>query len=170
MRLTTRTNLALRTLMVCAINEDRTVRKHEIAEVCNASENHLAQVINTLSQLEFVKTTRGRNGGLRLGRPMAEIGIGQVFRAFESGAPFAECFEAEANTCPLTAVCRLRVALVDALEAFYSSLDKLTLVDLVQDNTGLRQILEFDADGPRIAAPCHRRPGYGASKPAQIAG
>lgn len=59
MRLTTRTNLAMRTLMFCAVNPDRTVRKHEIAEACNASENHLAQVVNTLAQRGFVDTQRG---------------------------------------------------------------------------------------------------------------
>ena len=146
MRLTIRTNLALRALMVCAINEGRTIRKHEIAETCNASENHLAQVINTLAQLGYVKTTRGRHGGLQLALPMGEISIGQVFRAFESGVPFAECFEPAANTCPLTAVCRLRVALVEALEAFYGSLDRLTLIDMVEENTGLRQLLELGAE------------------------
>ena len=32
MRLTTRTNLAMRTLMFCAVNPDRVVRKAEIAQ------------------------------------------------------------------------------------------------------------------------------------------
>ena len=39
MRLTVRTNLAMRALMFCAINADRTVRKAEIAAACNSSEN-----------------------------------------------------------------------------------------------------------------------------------
>ena len=37
MRLTTRTNLALRTLMVCAVNPDRIIRKSDVAEAINAS-------------------------------------------------------------------------------------------------------------------------------------
>lgn len=157
MRLTTRTNLALRTLMVCAINEGRTIRKHEIAEACNASENHLAQVINTLGQLEYVKTTRGRHGGLTLARATDDICIGHVFRAFEGGVPFAECFQPEANTCPLTDSCRLRDALVAAVEAFYASLDQLRLTDLVDDNDGLQQLLSFERHSGRIAA-CNRPP------------
>ena len=66
MRLTIRTNLAMRTLMFCCVNADRIVRKHEVAAICNASENHLAQVINTLAQRGFINTQRGRAGGLRL--------------------------------------------------------------------------------------------------------
>ena len=155
MRLTIRTNLALRTLMMCAVNEDRTLRKHEIAETCNCSENHLAQVINTLAQLDFIQTVRGRHGGLRLGLPKEEINVGEVFRAFEAGVPFAECFEAKANSCPLTSACALRKALVAALNAFYSTLDKITLADLVADNEGLSQILSLAAEPPRMALSCH---------------
>ena len=154
MRLTIRTNLALRTLMMCAVNEGRTLRKHEIAEACNASENHLAQVINTLGQLEFVQTVRGRHGGLRLGVPMGRISVGAVLRAFESGVPFAECFEPESNTCPLAAVCLLRRALVAALEAFYSTLDAISLADLVKDNAGLNRLLAIQPDRARIAFAC----------------
>jgi len=141
MRLTTRTNLAMRVLMFCAVNPGRIVRKHEIAEACNASENHLAQVVNTLGQLGFVETLRGRSGGMQLARPMDEIRVGDVFRAFETGVPFAECFDAENNTCPLAACCRLRQALVAALEAFYHALDDLTLNELVDGNTQLEHLL-----------------------------
>lgn len=56
MRLTTRTNLAMRVLMFCAVNPEKIVRKHEIADACNASENHLAQVVNTLAQRGFIAT------------------------------------------------------------------------------------------------------------------
>lgn len=152
MRLTTRTNLAMRALMFCAVNDGRYVRKHEIAETCNASENHLAQVINTLGQLGFVETQRGRAGGMRLGRPMAEISVGQVFRAFETGVPFAECFDAEANTCPLSACCRLRQALVVALEAFYAALDDITLAELIEDNRQLEHLLALSGSDRRFAA------------------
>lgn len=154
MRLTIRTNLALRTLMMCAVNDGRTLRKHEIAEACNASENHLAQVINTLGQLNFVQTVRGRNGGLRLGMAKETITVGAVARAFEAGVPFAECFEPAANTCPLTAVCVLRKALADALDAFYASLDKVTLADLVNDNAGLKRILTVAPQAQRFALSC----------------
>ena len=141
MRLTTRTNLAMRVLMFCAVNPGRIVRKHEIAEACNASENHLAQIVNTLGQLGFVETLRGRAGGMQLARTTDAIRVGEVFRAFETGVPFAECFDAEHNTCPLSGCCRLRQALAAALEAFYAALDELTLTELVEGNTQLEHLL-----------------------------
>lgn len=159
MRLTTRTNLAMRALMFCAVNPERIVRKHEIAEACNASENHLAQVVNTLAQRGFIETQRGRSGGLRLARPMDQIGVGEVLRAFEATLPFAECFDLDSNTCPLYEACLFREALLEALEAFYASMDRRTLADMVADNAALEHLLRLPGTpaisvcgGPRPAA------------------
>ncbi len=143
MRITMRTNLAIRTLMFCAVNPHVTVRKSDIAAACNASEHHLAQVIRTLGHHGFVDATRGRNGGLQLMRPPASINIGSVFRLFEADLPFAECFSAS-NTCPLVAVCWLRDAISNAVDAFYRSLDKVLLSDLIDGNERLAELLRLN--------------------------
>lgn len=142
MRVTKRTNIAMRVLMYCAANTGRLVTKAEIARACNASENHLAQVINQLAQRGFLHTQRGRNGGLELGRPATAIRIGEIFRALEAPVPLAECFADVDNTCPLTECCRLRSALSDAADAFYATLDPITLDALVCDNAPLLSILQ----------------------------
>ena len=148
MRLTIRTNLAMRALMFCAVNPDTIVRKSDIAAACNASENHLGLVINQLAQRGFIQTTRGRHGGLKLGRPADQITVGGVFRVLESDLPFAECFSATENTCPLAGICRLNATLCKALEAFYATLDGVTIADLIRDNAPLRAALCLD----RVAA------------------
>ncbi|KEP71637.1 Rrf2 family transcriptional regulator [Thioclava sp. BHET1] len=155
MRLTTRTNLAMRVLMVCAVNSGRLVRKFEIAQSCNASENHLAQVINLLSTHGFIHTIRGRAGGLKLARSPEEISVGDVMRAFERGLPVTECFSPETNTCPLIEACLFRDALREALNAFYRVLDGYTLASLTQDNVPLAQILQLCA--PRMTSACGAR-------------
>lgn len=156
MRLTTRTNLALRTLMVCAVNPDRIVRKSDVAEVINASENHLAQVVNQLGQAGFITTLRGRHGGFFLAGPASDISVGAVFRAFESDLPFIECFSAE-NTCPLKGVCRMAGHLQAAVEAFYGSLDKVLLSELVDCNDGLDAILSLDPRDNMHIPDCARK-------------
>lgn len=140
MRITKRTNIAVRVLMFCGANIDRLVTKSEIAARCNTSESHLAQVINRLAQLDFLHTQRGRSGGIALARPMSEIVIGDVFRQLESNVPIAECFADVDNTCPLVSACRLRLAIADAAEAFYAHLDDITLDSLVCDNAALLDI------------------------------
>lgn len=141
MRMTTRSNLAIRTLMFCAVNDNRIVRKHEAATACNASENHLAQVIHGLAVAGFLTTLRGRAGGLRLARPATQITVGEVVRRFEGGLPFAPCMEPGGSDCPLAGSCRLTCVLTGALEAFYSALDRVTVDDLVRGNTALSGIL-----------------------------
>lgn len=141
MRLTTKTNLAARVLMACAFNRDKTLRTSEIAQVSNASLNHLLQVVNGLQAHGFIETLRGRHGGLRLARAPEQISMGSVFRVFEAGHPFAECFDAETNTCPLSSECRLRGYIARAVEAFYHELDMVTLEDLTRGNCGLEALL-----------------------------
>ncbi len=140
-RITKRTNIAVRLLMFCAANQDRLVTKAEIADCCNISENHLAQVINQLSQLNYLHTQRGRNGGMTLARGAETIRIGDVFRDIEGDLPIAECFADADNTCPLVAHCRLKLALADAAQAFYAHLDEITLESLICDNEDLLKIL-----------------------------
>ncbi len=144
MRLTTRTNLAMRALMFCAVNPGRIVRKHEVAEACGASENHLAQVIHLLAREKLLKTQRGRSGGLTLARAPETITVGEVFRKFEAVLPFSPCAE-DHNTCPLMGACRLKCLLDDALAAFYRTLDAVTLNDLIKDNTALQNLLRVAA-------------------------
>lgn len=142
MRITKRTNIAIRVLMYCAANAGRLVTKSEISARCNTSENHMAQVINQLAHLGFLKTQRGRSGGMRLGRPSAQIRIGHVFRQIEAQVPASECFADVDQSCPLVSACRLRLALVDAVEAFYAHLDDITLDALLCGNDALLEMLQ----------------------------
>lgn len=142
MRVTLRTELAMRTLMFCAANNERLVRKREIAEVCKASENHLAQVIHVLGQRGFLTTLRGRAGGLRLARPADQITVGEVFRSLEGEVPFAECFgKDDGASCPLRGFCKLHCLMAEAVEAFFARLDQVTLAELMEDNAGLHALL-----------------------------
>ncbi len=152
MRLTTRTNLATRVLMSCAVNDGVILRSADIAQRTNSSLNHMLQVVNTLQEHGFIETLRGRTGGLRLARPAADISMGDVFRIFEGRIAFAECFEPETNTCPLVSTCRLRGFLTRAVEAFFHEMDMVTLADLVTGNCGLAALLNLEG---RAIVACH---------------
>ncbi len=137
MRITKRSNIAMRVLMFCAVHSDRLVTKAEIAARAQVSESHLAQIINRLAQLGYLDTQRGRNGGLSLALPAGAIVIGEVFRVLEPAFPDTECFADADDSCPLKAACRLRPAIEAAAEAFYAHLDGITLGALVCDNAAL---------------------------------
>src|SRR5690606_8445542 len=82
--------------------------------------------------LGVVATVRGRSGGLRLAREPAEINIGAVVRETESDFHIAECFDSARDTCVYSPSCALRGALGQAVAAFLSVLDGITLADMVK--------------------------------------
>ena len=67
-----------------------------------------------------------------------------MFRIFEAQTPFTECFSARDNHCPIASVCKLRTSLDAALEAFYATLDDVTLADLTCGNAGLERLLALE--------------------------
>ena len=55
----------------------------EIAEFYGISRNHLMKVVSNLRNKDLVLTERGRNGGIWLARPAADIKVGDVVRLTE---------------------------------------------------------------------------------------
>jgi len=153
MRLTLRTNLAMRTLMHCAVRAPDSLRTADVARACNASFHHVAQVVNQLEGAGFLHTSRGRGGGIALARPAESIRVGTVVRLFEADLPFAECMDADRNTRPSSVDRRLKGMLSEGLDAFYATLDRYTVHDLVRDNAGLAQI--FAPDAATATGPVH---------------
>ena len=75
MRLTVYTDYALRLLMYLALKEDGLATIAEVAEAYQISKNHLMKVAYELGVAGDIETVRGRNGGLKLSRPVDAIVI-----------------------------------------------------------------------------------------------
>jgi len=141
MRLTSHTDFALRLLMSLAVMEERLVTIEELATRHRLSRNHLMKVAQTLVGLGYVTGVRGRTGGLRLARPASMIRMGEVVRALEDDTRLVECLGDGPTTCILTGACVLTRSMSRAMEAFFASLDEVTLADLVAPRMLLRQRL-----------------------------
>jgi Rrf2 family transcriptional regulator, iron-responsive regulator len=87
---------------------------------------------------------RGRNGGVRLGRPADKINLFDVVRVTEESFAMAECFENDASECPLVDSCTLNAALREALNAFFGVLERHTIEDLVKSRKNVRTLLGID--------------------------
>ena len=87
----------------------------------------------TLAADGYLLSSRGRGGGLRLGRPASEIVIGEVVRKTERDFSMVECFQDGVSHCALMPSCRLKKVLADALKVFFEKLDSVTLADLMVD-------------------------------------
>ena len=142
MRLTTFTDYCLRVLMYVALRPPgRRATVAQIARDYGISRAHLTKVVHHLGASGVLRNVRGRNGGLELARPAAEVNVGAVVRAAESGDALVECLDRQANRCVITPVCRLRGVLTTAIDAFYAALDAHTLADITRNREPLAQRL-----------------------------
>ncbi|MCG6857437.1 MAG: iron-responsive transcriptional regulator RirA [Salaquimonas sp.] len=150
MRLTKQTNYAFRVLMYCGANAGRKSRIPEVARAFSVSEPFLFKIVQLLSEAGLVQTTRGRGGGIALGRPADEITLLDVVRVTEDGFVMAECFDGGAADCPLIDHCALNAALRRALGAFMEVLDETTIDDLVRSRPELGALIGLTDDGPAL--------------------
>ena len=144
MRLTRQTNYAIRILMYCAANNGRLSRIPEIASAYGVSELFLFKILQPLVENGLVETVRGRNGGVRLGRPAETITLFDVVRVTEENFAMAECFENDTTDCPLVDSCSLNAALREALGAFFEVLQRHTIAELVKAKANVRSLLGID--------------------------
>lgn len=130
MRLTQHTDYALRVLVYLGLTGDRLVTIQEISDAYGISKNHLMKVVQRLVRGDFVESTRGQKGGLRLKAHPTRTRVGDVVRYMEPDLSLVECFRDEAN-CVLTPACRLRQIMQKSIAAFLSELDRYTIGDLL---------------------------------------
>jgi len=147
MRLTKQTNYAIRMLMYCAANEGRLSRVPEIARAYSVSELFLFKILHPLVEAKLVQTVRGRNGGVKLGRPANKITVADVVRVTEENFAMAECFDNDAIECPLVNACGLNTTLSKALKAFFSVLEVTTIADLQRPQFRRRLGIEQTEEG-----------------------
>lgn len=131
MQLTQFTDLGLRVVMyLAAAPADSTPRTKIVAEQLHISYAHTTKVVARLSELGVVTTRRGRGGGLAITELGRVATIGWLTRQLEGDGETVEC--EGTKPCPLRNGCRLRKALREAQEAFYRSLDGVTVDDLAR--------------------------------------
>ena len=140
MRLTTFTDYTLRVLIYLGLHQDRLVTIADIAQAYGISENHLMKVVHGLAQRGDIETVRGKGGGMRLARLPQEINIGETIRATEGYGGLLGCIDGNSDCC-IQGTCALVGILREAQNALYAVLDRHTLADLLQQDSGLRVLL-----------------------------
>lgn len=141
MRLSLFSDYSIRVLLFGAVKEGP-FPLHEVADAYNISRHHLVKVVNHLTKKGYLSTRRGRGGGIELSMRPDDIQIGYLVRGTERSTPLVECFEPKTNTCPISGSCGLRGALSQAVSAFYDTLDRYTLADLLMGRReALREVL-----------------------------
>ena len=97
----------------------------------NISTHHLKKVINKLAKTEYIISTKGRNGGLKLGLLPEEINLGKVLLLTEENLSLVECMH-KSGVCPLiNNDCKLKNIICKSLNEFLKEMSNFTLRDII---------------------------------------
>jgi Rrf2 family protein len=131
---------ALRLLIDVARGEalGRAEVTREIAERQHIPRVFLTKIVAHLSSAGFLKTHRGKGGGVELGRPATDINVLQVIESFEGSLAFNECAHNPEN-CVISDDCGIRHLWMEAEGQLRYLFRSRTLADLIkiQDETQL---------------------------------
>lgn len=132
MHLSRYTDYAYRVLLYTATREQRCTL-NEISQYYNVSVEHLRKVVHRLSTLNYIRTYKGKSGGMELNLQPSEINLGEIYRDFE--ATREKVIDCQKLNCILSPGCSLEKVLLNAEKAFVAELDKSTLENLLSGNT-----------------------------------
>ena len=145
MQLTRYTDYSLRVLIYLALQDEGVrITVSEIAEHFEIPKNHLVKVVHHLGKLDYLKTTRGKNGGICLAKNPEDLGVGDIIRNMESSFKMVDC--RAPVPCPIIPVCLLPGILFSAREAFLNVLDQYTIADLLKQPEQLKSLLATGVD------------------------
>lgn len=130
MRLSDRTDFGLRILVTLAAAGGRRFSVRELADAHRLSFHHVQKVIQLLDAAGFVRTFRGRAGGVTLARPPVQVSVADVVRALEPDLDLVRCMAPAESGCIFDGRCTLTRVIENARSAFLAELDKASLADI----------------------------------------
>ncbi|MGH3705800.1 MAG: RrF2 family transcriptional regulator [Agromyces sp.] len=127
MRINGFADVCLRTLMLLGAQAGERLTSREISERIGVPYNHVSKAVLELRRRGALDVARGRAGGASITVAGLSLSVGALLRSLDGHQDPVECISSDGTSCPLIAGCRLRSALHLAREAFYATLDGLTV-------------------------------------------
>lgn len=152
MKLTLYTDYSLRVMIHLAVREDELVAISQIAQDYGISHNNLMKIVNDLSKAGFIKTVRGRNGGIRMARSADDINLGDLVRHTESSLGLVDC-----SACLIVSECKLPAILEQAKQAFLKVFDAYTVADITSNKNELLTLFNYEGAKRDSALACQLR-------------
>lgn len=143
MQLTAHSDYAFRTLIALACVAPEKLTASQISEGYEISLNHLLKVVQKLSALGFVATTRGQSGGIRLACDPSTLSLGAVLRGMEPELGVVACLRQGDVPCAIAPACGLKSILSEATQGFLAILDQHTLADAARSKTRVSSLLKL---------------------------
>ncbi|MGE5344775.1 MAG: RrF2 family transcriptional regulator [Acidithiobacillales bacterium] len=106
--------------------EERPVSLSAVSKRCHIPRNSLAPLALALRNRGLLEGVRGSRGGYRLGRPISQIGIGQILEASTGPLNIVDCVE-NPETCISSDCCECRRTYAFLNRRIKEVLDNVTL-------------------------------------------
>ena len=139
------TDLGLRTLIFLTQPARTTpFTISQTADELQVSVNHLVKVVHFMGQQGWIRTVRGRNGGIYLAKDLSEYRIGEVIQTLEERADESKhIVNCDSPRCPLVNHCNLNGMLQSAMQVFITHLNQYTLADAVRNRKTLNELMRI---------------------------
>ncbi|MBO3445348.1 Rrf2 family transcriptional regulator [Clostridium sp. CCUG 7971] len=131
MNLSKFTDYGFRILIHLGNNPDKHFTVDELSSVLNLSSHHVKKIVYKLVKCGYISSSKGRNGGIKLGIDPSRINLGDLLEVTEDNLNIVECFSLENNSCNISNSCKLKPIINNALVSFKSVFNKYTLEDIL---------------------------------------
>lgn len=122
---------SFRILIYLGNHPDKLFTVDELSTILGLSTHHIKKIIYKLAKNGYIASSKGRNGGIKLGMNPNEINLGNLLEITEDNLNIVECFSLDSNTCNITKACKLKPIIREALDSFLVKFNDYTLEDIL---------------------------------------
>ena len=133
MKLTKSLDIAFLVLLQLA-SEKQKLSARKLSEGLKISMNHISKVIQILSRGGYIKTLRGKGGGIELAKPPEKIILKDIIQLVEGPICLMDC-TIDKNACIRAVQCRLRLKIKEAQESMASVFQATSIADLLPERS-----------------------------------
>ena len=149
MKLSTRARYTLRLMMGIGRLADRSTKPVSLKDVSHhsgISRRYLDQLVVALKNADLLRGRSGRGGGYTLGRPAAEIKVGEIIGAAIGPIAISECVD-KPDVCMQSDFCQCRLLWVLINHRITDVLNEFSLADLLDHDWPSKVRGELEAIG-----------------------
>jgi len=132
MQISTKSRYGLRAMVYLAKNKKICCAK-EIAHKEKIPISYLEKIMAKLKKAGLINVKKGAGGGYFLSLPPSKIKIGQIIKALEEKMDLVFCLGISKKKCPMQKNCETKIVWEKVQGAIISTLNSLTLFDLIKN-------------------------------------
>lgn len=125
------TDYSFRILIYLGNHPNELFTVDELSSILNLSTHHIKKIVYKLAKNNYIHSSKGRNGGIKLIMNPKDINLGTLLEVTEDNLNIVECFSSDGISCNLNGGCKLKPILNEALSSFKLKLSEYTLADII---------------------------------------